>query len=94
MDNMWVASNLIFALVIIYSNIKVFLFSYTHYWFTILTLILSIMSFFFMAALIMEWLPIYEYLENYSSYGSLDRMFRNPNTWTIFVFLIFTGFFF
>jgi len=93
MDNMWVASNLIFALVVIYSNIKVFLFSYTHYWFTILTLILSIMSYFLVAAIIMEWLPISESLENYSSYGSLERMLSNPNTWTIFVFLIFIGFF-
>lgn len=92
MDNMWVASNMVYGTVVIFANIKVAQFSYTHYWFTVTVNILSILSYFLITALVTDWLPISEWLDNFDSRGSTARMFNNPNAYLAVLWMVVTGF--
>ncbi|OMJ85922.1 hypothetical protein SteCoe_12625 [Stentor coeruleus] len=93
MENMWVSAILIFALIVVFVNLKIIAFSYSHYWFSILILILSTGSFFFCTIMITEYLPIISWLDNYDSRGSSTRIMYNPNTYSGIVIAIFFGFF-
>lgn len=43
MDNMWVGGLLVLTLVVLVANIKVAIFSFSHYWFSVLILVLSVL---------------------------------------------------
>lgn len=90
MNSMWVGSALVFALVVIVSNTKVFEFSYSHYWFSIAILFASILSYFFILAFITEWLPLNEWLDNFDSYGSITQMFSDPNSYLCTILILFS----
>jgi magnesium-transporting ATPase (P-type) len=92
MDNMYVASKLIFGLVVFLVNIKVFIFSYSHYWFSILISALSTFSYIGFTVLLNDYLPIYLWLDNYDSRGSSRKLLKNPNTYSAIVICFFIGF--
>lgn len=90
---MWVASVLVYAMVVIFANLKVFLFSYSHFWFTLLLLLLSVLSFFACSAALTEFVPIISWLDNYDGVGSMRKLLINPNTYVSLVILVYGGFF-
>lgn len=81
-DNMWVASTCVLGLIVILANLKVVEFSNTHYWFSLLIIAGSIVVYFLTTAVVVEWLPVQEWLDNFESYGSLRRMWQNPNVYS------------
>ena len=81
MDNMYVGGVLVLALVVLVANIKVVTFTFSHYWFSVLISFLSIVVLFLFSAILTEWLPISEFLENYDSRGSTVKMLANPMAW-------------
>lgn len=91
MDNMWVASKLIFGLVVFLVNIKVYLFSYSHYWFSILISALSTFSYIGFTVLLNDYLPIRSWLDNYDSRGSSIKLLQNPNTYSAIAIVLFIG---
>mmetsp|Transcript_8609 Transcript_8609/g.8565 ORF Transcript_8609/g.8565 Transcript_8609/m.8565 type:complete len:323 (+) Transcript_8609:2039-3007(+) len=54
MDSMYVFSVLVMGLVIIVVNIKIVLFSYIHFWFSLVIVAISILLYFFVSAIITE----------------------------------------
>lgn len=93
LENIWVTSILIFALIVVFVNVKILNFSYSHYWFTIVVNFLSTGSFFFFTFLVTELLPIVSWLDNYDSRGASTRIILNLNTYSAVVIAIFVGFF-
>jgi phospholipid-transporting ATPase len=89
MDNMWVAAKLIFGLVVFLVNIKVYLFSYSHYWFSILISALSTLSYIGFTVLLNDYLPIRSWLDNYDGRGSSIRLLKNPNTYSAIAIVFF-----
>ena len=81
MDNYYVGGFLVLALVVLVANIKVATFSYSHYWFSVLAMVLSVLFLFLWSAILTEWLPISEFLENYDSRGSTSKMVDNGMAW-------------
>lgn len=92
MDNMWVGAKLIFGLVVFLVNIKVYLFSYSHYWFSILISMVSTGSYIGVTILLNDYFPIINWLDNYDSRGSSIRLLQNPNTYSAIVICFFVGF--
>lgn len=92
-DPMSVATVLVYGMVVIFVNIKVFLFSYSHTIYSILIQLLSILSYFFISFIITDWFPISAVFDNFDSHGATSMMFSNPNTYIVTVLLIYLGFF-
>ena len=93
MDPMSVAAVMVYGMVVVYVNLKVFLFSYSHSIISVSVILFSILMYYFMSALITEWFPISDTLDNFDSYKATYMMFSNPNTYIAFIVLVFTGFF-
>jgi hypothetical protein len=94
MGSMYVGGVLVFMLVVVVANIKVVTFSYSHYWFSVVMLVLSVLSFFIICLLLLDWLPISEFLENYESRGAIDYVFENPNSYFVFFLVVYGCFMF
>lgn len=92
-DSLSVASVMVFGLIVIFSNVKVFLFSYSHSILSLSILLVSILSYYFISAIITEWLPIWSVLDNFNSYGATSHMFYNPNSYIIVIVVVYSGFF-
>ena len=92
MDNMWVASKLIFGLVVFLVNIKVYIFSCSHYWFSLLISMLSTLSYVGFTVILNDYMPIYSWLDNYDSRGSSIKLLENPNTYSAIIICFFIGF--
>ena len=92
-DSMYVASVIIISLVVICVNMKVVIFSYTHYWFSVLIVALSILVYFSVCFMITDWFPIHVYFDNFNARGASSRMFENPNFYFASVVLIYGSFF-
>ncbi|OMJ67067.1 hypothetical protein SteCoe_35873 [Stentor coeruleus] len=92
-DSLWVASTLMYGMVVILVNIKVVLFSYAYYWFNVTIIIASIAFYFIISKIIDTGLPISEWLNNYEIRGSIDQMFENPNTYVIIILITYLAFF-
>ncbi|OMJ88057.1 hypothetical protein SteCoe_10131 [Stentor coeruleus] len=92
-DPMSVAAVMVYGLVVTFVNVKVLLFSYAHTVFSIGVIILSIMSYYFISAIITDWMPINETLDNFDSYGATGMMLSNPNSYIAFIIVIYSGFF-
>ncbi|CAG9326660.1 unnamed protein product [Blepharisma stoltei] len=93
MDSMWVYSVLVLALVIIVCNVKIILFSYIHFWFSLIIIALSILLYFLVSAIITEWLPMESFLDNYDGKGSTARMLKNPNSYLCMILITYFCFF-
>lgn len=91
-ENIWVAAKLIFGLVVFLVNIKVYLFSYSHYWFSLVISLLSTASYVVVTIILNDYLPIINWLDNYDSRGSSAKLFNNPNTYSAIVICFFIGF--
>ena len=92
MDNMWVAAKLIFGLVVFLVNIKVYMFSFSHYWFSLIISMLSTLSYVFVTVILNDYLPIMSWLDNFDSRGSSVKLLWNPNTYSAIVICFFIGF--
>jgi len=90
---MWTASVLVYGMVVLYANIKVIQFSYSHFWFSLSVIFISVLCFVLSAAVITELLPMLSWLDNYEGKGSLNKLIVNPNTYISIVVLIYGGFF-
>jgi phospholipid-transporting ATPase len=88
-----ICSMMVFGSVVILVNVKVFVLSNTHYWFTIMTMILSAMSYLLILAFFFEILPPMQQLQNFDGYGGMSQLLGNPNTYILIVFLIYTCFY-
>ena len=53
---------------------------------------MSALSYFLVTALVTDWFPISEWLDNFDSRGSMSRMFTNPNSYLVILWLVTTGF--
>lgn len=91
--DMWIVSSMIFGSVVILANLKVFLFSYSHYWFTVMILIVSVAVYYLVVYTLMDLFPILTVFDNYDSRGVFIHLFGNPNFYTGAIFIIFTCFF-
>jgi phospholipid-transporting ATPase len=93
MSSMTVVSIMIVGVVVILVNIKVFLMSYSHYWFTIATLIFGVLSYFAISSLFFEGFPVKEFLQNFDGYGGINQIFANPNSYILILILAYGSFY-
>lgn len=85
---MWEVSDLIYALVVIVSNVRVVMFSFIWHWFSVLCMVLSILSYYIISFIITQWLPIEDYLDNYDGRGSTLKMLSIPNTYLVTLIVV------
>ena len=81
MDNMWVASEVIFGVIVITVNLKVVLLCHVQFSVIILASLLCSLSYFVFAWVLTEVASISMLLDNFDSRGSTYRMMINPNTY-------------
>ena len=92
MDNMWVASELIFGVIVVMVNLKVVMLSYSNFWFTLGINFVCTASYFVFAWVLTEWAPVDIFFDNYDSLGSTYRMAINPNTYAAGLVVVVMGF--
>lgn len=80
-SNIWMGSLTLYLCVVIISNLRIIQFSYSVSWVSILFIIFSVVSFIFTHFLLLEWLPISVFLDNYDMRGAFPKMFTNPNAY-------------
>jgi phospholipid-transporting ATPase len=93
MSSLSVMSVMAFALVVFSVNIKVFLISYAHFWFTLLPIVIGIALYFIQTAILTEALPVSEYLLNFDGYGALGQLTSIPNSYLFLIVSLFALFF-
>ena len=81
MSSLSVMSVIVFEIVVIMVNLKVFLFSHSHFWFTLLPMFVDITLYFVINAFVYQGLPLSTYALNFDGYGALGQIFMNPNTY-------------
>jgi magnesium-transporting ATPase (P-type) len=81
MDDMWVASEVIFAVIVVTVNLKVVFLCHVQFWVIICACFLCSLSYFVFAWVLTEVIPISLLFDNYDSRGSTFRMMINPNTY-------------
>ena len=81
MDNMWVASEVIFGVIVLMVNIKVVLLCHIHFSIIILACVLCSLSYFVFAWILTEMIQINLLFDNYDCRGSTRRMMLNPNSY-------------
>jgi phospholipid-transporting ATPase len=91
-ENMWVGSVLVYAMVVLFANFRILTFTYTHFWFTWLAIFMSILMYFLVSAMLTQWLPMEEWLDNYDGRGSTWQMLKNPNSYTTILLCLVAGF--
>mmetsp|Transcript_1651 Transcript_1651/g.3553 ORF Transcript_1651/g.3553 Transcript_1651/m.3553 type:complete len:1147 (+) Transcript_1651:184-3624(+) len=82
MNNMFVGGIFVFGMVVLFANLKVLFFSFSHYWFSWLILFLSVGFYFFTTAILTDWLPTADWLDNYDDSGCTAQLLSNPNFYT------------
>jgi phospholipid-transporting ATPase len=92
-DSLWVASCLMYGMVVILVNVKILLFSYAYYWFNVSLIIASIFFYFFSTKILDTSLPIADWLDNFDMRGSVDQMAKNPNTYIVIFLITYMSFF-
>lgn len=93
MASMWVASALVYGLIVAIVNVKIHMISYSHYWFSLLGIIISIGSYVTILYILYEKTPINFLLDNYDSKGAFTEMMNNPNTYLAGFVVIYSSFF-
>jgi len=87
-DTMWTGGVLVYACVVTIANLKVLQIHYTHFWFSVGVISLSIISYFVCSAIFTEWLWISVIFGNFEGRGSTTKMLTNPNSYLIFITII------
>ena len=77
--SLYVAGVGVYFLVITAVNIKVFILSYSHYWFTVLIQVLSVLIFPFFSWMVDSQFPIMSLFLNYNSRGGTSEYFDNAH---------------
>ena len=91
--SMEVSAVMVYGLVVIFVNVKVFIFSFSHTLFSVSILLISILNYYLVSAVITELLPISDTLDNFDSYGATSEMFGNPNAYILIIVLVYSAFF-
>ena len=81
MSSLSVMSVIVFEIVVIMVNLKVFIFSHSHFWFTLLPMFIDVILYFVLNALIFEGFPLSTYILNFDGYGAIQQIFKNPKTY-------------
>lgn len=87
-ETLWVAGVELFGLIVVFANIRVLMLSTLHYHFTLFFIGLSILVYYLTSALVIEWMPAAEWLDNWDMKGSNARVFLNPNAYSCAVLAI------
>ena len=82
METLWVAGVELYGLIVIFANIRVLMLSTIHFTFTVFFMFLSIAVYYLTSAIIIEWMPGAEWLDNWDMKGSTVHMFSNPNAYS------------
>ena len=90
---MGVVSITVFGVVVVMVNIKIYLMSNLHTWFTLLAMLGGVALYILMCALFYELIPIVESLQNFNAYGGLAHVLSNPNTYLLLIILIYGCFY-
>lgn len=85
---MWELSDFIFTSVVIIVNFRVFSFSMSWYWFSILIIFLSIFSYFIVDFMLTEWFPIKNVFDNFDGRGSTWKLAKTPFVYTLVILII------
>ncbi|CAG9332358.1 unnamed protein product [Blepharisma stoltei] len=93
MDNMWVASTLVYGLIVIVVNIKICMLSYQQFWFSWVAVTISIASYFATTKILLEIVPMKSWLDNYDSRGAFTEMMTNPNSYVSSIVIIYASLF-
>lgn len=75
---MWELSDFVFTTVVIIVNLRVFSFSMSWYWFSVLLIFLSIIGYFIVDFMITQWFPIKNFFDNFDGRGSTWKLIRTP----------------
>lgn len=87
-ETLWVAGVELFGLIVVFANIRVLMLSTLHFRFTLFFIFLSIASYYLTSALVIEWMPGAEWLDNWDMKGSNMRIYLNPNAYSCAVLAI------
>ena len=88
LESMWVGGMELYTLIVIIVNVKVVINSYRHYWFSIVMILLSVASYFLTTFLVVDWMPMNEFFDNWDQRHSTYRIFINPNAYSCGVLLV------
>ena len=83
MENIWVAGMELYALIVVLVNVKVLMLGNRQFWFSILMLLLSIGSYFLTTFLVVEWMPMSEFFDNWDMRHSSFRIFTSPIAYSV-----------
>jgi phospholipid-transporting ATPase len=87
---MWELSDFVFTTVVIIVNLRVFSFSMSWYWFSMLISFLSIGLYFVNDLMITQWFPIKNFFDNFDGRGSTLKLLRTPLIYFIGILVIFS----
>ena len=93
MSGLGVVSIMVFGVVVVLVNLKVYLLSFSHYWFTLLAMVVSALLYYLVATFFFEVLPVNESLQNFDGYGGITQIFANPNSYLLMIVLVFGSFY-
>ena len=93
MHGMWFAGLLVYSLIVTVANIQILCFSYSHTWFSVAIIGISIVLYYIASLCLTELFPIQKWLENYNPRGGMYNLFVNPNAWLAFMIVIVMCFF-
>lgn len=78
----------VFGTIVLFANFKIFMISYVHYWFSILSMALSVASYYVSEYTLTHFLPIHSWLDNYENHGFTFVMIKNPVFYLITALLV------
>ena len=90
---MGVVSIMVFGVVVILVNIKIYLMSNLHTWFTLGIMVAGVVLYLLMCALFYEIIPVVGDLQNFDAYGGLSQVLSNPNTYLLVIILVYGCFY-
>ena len=93
MSGMSVVSIMAFGVVVFLVNVKVYLISYLHFWFTLTCMIAGVISYYLLAGFFFELIPVVEDLQNFDGYGGISQLFSNPNSYLLMIVLVYGSFY-
>lgn len=68
----------IFSFVVIFANLEIFLMSYIHFWFNIITMLVSSCLYFVIVVTLTDILPVQNWLNNFENRGSVLLILGSP----------------
>lgn len=88
MDTLAGTGIFVFGTIVLFANVKIFLISYVHYWFSVVMMALSVASYYASEFCLTHFFPIRPWLDNYENYGFTTIMTKNYCFYLVTVLLI------